>query len=132
PVDDRGRPDPRVPRGVLNHPVPFGTVRGAPDVVEGVILRDVVAAAEDPDLVIVDDCTMISPRRPGGTGRLQAPLLARAGGPDVVFEALVVAEVVIFRAPKDPHAPFEGHGTGGDPRAPPGFLGDQLPLRAVR
>src|SRR5207244_3762077 len=101
------------------------------DVVQGVILRDVVAAAEHPDLAGVDDGGVVGPRRPRGTGRLQLPLLAVGGGPEVVFEALLIAEVVILRAAEYPQPALEDDLPAGVARLPPGPVRHLDPVRRL-
>src|SRR5262249_48471460 len=59
------------------------------------------------------------------------PSLAVGGRPDVVLEARVVAEIIVFRPPEDPQASLEGHRAGGEPRAPTGPVGRPLPRQAV-
>ena len=79
----------------------------------------------------MDDRGVIGTRRPGSVCGLPLPLLAVGGGPDVVLQARVIAEVIVFRAAEDPHPPLEGHRAGGDPRTPAGLLRHHRPVHAV-
>src|SRR5947209_3426536 len=94
----------------------------APDVVQSVIIGHIVPSTHDPHLAVMDDRCMISPRRPGSIRRDLLPLLAIGRRPNVVLEAPVIAEVVVFRAAEDPHAPVEDQGAGGEARAPASLL----------
>ena len=58
--------------------------------------------------------------------------LAVGGGPDVVPEALLIAEVVVFNATQNPYATLEDHRAGGDSRAPSGILRHLLPMDPIR
>src|SRR5436189_118710 len=63
-----------MPRGLPGHLLPAHPVRGAPDVVQRVILRDVIAAAEDPDFAVVDDQTSLLAPCPGSRPLNQPPM----------------------------------------------------------
>src|SRR5262245_18171161 len=121
-IDDGGEPDARRPGGFFNYLRPVHAVVGTPHVVERLILRHVIAAAENPDLAGVDHRLMIGARRPTGIGRRELPLLTVGGMPHVVLEALVVAEVVILGAAQDPHLVLRHDRAGGETRRPSGAL----------
>src|SRR5215204_4591147 len=91
-----------------------------PDVVSGRVFRHIVAAAEDVNLAVQHSRLMIGPRRPAGARRVLPPYFAVGRGPDVVLEAVLVAEVIILGAPQKPHAALEFDHGGGQPRRPSG------------
>ena len=64
-VDDGREPDPRRPRGLLDDPGPVDAVGGAPYVVVGLVRRQVVAAAEDPELAVEGHGPVVRPRLDG-------------------------------------------------------------------
>src|SRR5437870_1156855 len=84
-IDDGGEPDPRGPWGAAGDLFPLHAIAGRPDVVTSLVLRHIVSAAEDPDLVVVNDGGVIGARRPAGAGGLALPFLAVGRRPDVVF-----------------------------------------------
>ena len=111
--------------------LPVHAVAGRPDIVLGVVLGHVVAAAQDVDLVAQHDGLMIGARRPAGVGGFELPVLAVRRRPDVVLQTLVVAEVVVLGAAEHPHPALELDQRRGNARRPLGRGRDLLPLHAV-
>jgi len=72
----------------------------------------------------MDDRLMVGARRPAGVRGHLLPGLAVGRRPDIVFEALFVAEVVIFGAAEDPHFVLERNSARGDARRPAGVFCD--------
>jgi hypothetical protein len=78
------------------------------------IAGDIVTAAEDPDLLIIDNCLMVGAWSPPGIPGDLGPGTAIFAIPDIVFQAPLVTEVVVFRAAEEPR-PRETPPRSGDP-----------------
>src|SRR5690606_33143362 len=69
-----GVPQPRVPRGLVGRLLPVDAVGREPDVVLGPVVGDVVAAAQNPELVVVHNDAVIRTRRPRCVGGFLFPI----------------------------------------------------------
>ncbi len=105
-------------------------IRG-PYVVERLVGRDIITTAEHIDLAVENACLVIGPGRPSGMVRRERPVFSVGGGPNVVLEATVVAEIIILGSAKQPHLPFEDDHGGRDTRGPTGILRGLLPAHSI-
>ena len=129
-IHNRRKPQPGRPAGALRHLLPRFAVGRRPHIVEGVILRNVIAAAKNVERVIEHNGLMVCPRRPAGSRRFLRPYLTVRRRPHIILEALVVAKVIILRPAKHPHPTLELNNCRSKPRAP-ASLASRLPLRAI-
>ena len=95
-IHNRRKPQPGRPAGALRHLLPRFAVGRRPHIVEGVILRNVIAAAKNVERVIEHNGLMVCPRRPAGSRRFLRPYLTVRRRPHIILEALVVAKVIIL------------------------------------
>src|SRR5262249_21992900 len=121
----------RRPGGFLGLAGPVDAVGRTPDVIVSAVLRQIIAAAEDVNLVVESNSTVISAWRPGRPGGGLFPGRTILGGPDVAAQIAIVAEVVFLVAAEDPHLALENDAGRSQARAPTGGFRLLLPGDAV-
>lgn len=131
PIDGCRKPEPGRPRGGIGFLLPVDSVFRRPDIVLRVVLRHIIAAAEDIHFVSQHCGLMIGSRRPAGVIGCQSPCAAVRGIPHVVLEALVVAKVVVFRPAENSHLLLKDNDSSGNPGRPLCGCCRPFPFRAV-
>jgi hypothetical protein len=98
-----------MPGCLLAHWRPIGSIGGTPDILKCFIFREIISAADQPDLVLENHSLMKSTGSPRGAFDRQLPVATIAAAPNIILSITSFALVIILQPSENPDFVAEAH-----------------------